>query len=379
MKGIYMCVGIDLQKPHSGIANKIKSHIRFFEEQGVSMEIVSVDNKTNILDKFLFFIPGIMSSLERREMNSVDRIDIGQYDFVYIRKPALSKGMVELVKKIKLENEKCKILMEIPTYPFYGEYKGFRKLLIYKSKAYEKKISKYIDRIITFSDDNMIWDTPTIRISNGIDIRKITPKQDLHCEGIINMIGVATLSHWHGYDRMIEGLNNYYKSGGNENIRFYIVGESNVKKYYQELVDKYCLKKHVILCGAKYGEELNSLYDICEMGVDALARHRAGVIYNSSLKGKEYGAKGLAIISGVVTELDKEKSYKYYMRVPADDTPIDIDSVLDFYHQIFDKNCRDNIINEIRLFTEGHFDYNKVLLPVWKYLTKHEEISSNAK
>lgn len=42
-----------------------------------------------------------------------------------------------------------------------------------------------------------------------------------------------------------------------------------------------------------------------------MGRHRSGVSFNSSLKGKEYCAKGLIIVSGVKTELDLDGEFLY--------------------------------------------------------------------
>ena len=70
-----------------------------------------------------------------------------------------------------------------------------------------------VDRIYTYSEDNQIWGIPTICSSNGIDfdlvsIRKVEKKRES-----INLIAVAGLAKWHGYDRILRGMGEYYKEG----------------------------------------------------------------------------------------------------------------------------------------------------------------------
>ena len=43
-------------------------------------------------------------------------------------------------------------------------------------------------------------------------------------DGTIVLLAVATLAKWHGYERVIKGLYNYYADGGERNIIFNIVG-----------------------------------------------------------------------------------------------------------------------------------------------------------
>ncbi|OJF94675.1 hypothetical protein [Alkalibacterium sp. 20] len=122
-------------------------------------------------------------------------------------------------------------------------------------------------------------------------------------------------------------------------------------------VKKHNLVNKVLFYGLQDGEELNEIYDECELALDSMGRHRSKVYYNSSLKGKEYGAKGLPIVSGMKTELDFDGNYPYYLRVPADDTPINIENIINFYDSIYDSSLdtQKEVINYIRDYTIKHF------------------------
>ena len=80
--------------------------------------------------------------------------------------------------------------------------------------------------------------------------------------------------------------------------------------------------------------------------------------YNSSLKGKEYCAKGLIIVSGVETELDNSKDFDYYYRVPADDSALDFCSIIDFALSKVEREGITNIQKNIMRYAKEHFDFS---------------------
>ena len=113
----------------------------------------------------------------------------------------------------------------------------------------------------------------------------------------------------------------------------------------------------IIFHGPKSGRELDQIFDETDIAVDALGRHRSGVYYNSSLKGKEYVARGIPVISAVKTELDYMPEFKYYLTLPADDTDISMDDIIAFYEKIYFHNNPNEITLSIRQQTEKKFDY----------------------
>ena len=115
--------------------------------------------------------------------------------------------------------------------------------------------------------------------------------------------------------------------------------------------------KNIIFHGYKSGEQLSQIFDETDIAVDALGRHRSGVVYNSSLKGKEYAARGIPIISAVKTELDYLNDYKYYLKIPANETFVNIEDIVLFYNKIYNGKNELEITNEIRNVTEKMFDY----------------------
>ncbi|MFD1851260.1 glycosyltransferase [Oceanobacillus bengalensis] len=353
-----------------GIWKKIKMQVNYFEKKKISVDILDVKRDTNhrILNAILKRIPYV--GIHRWSINFED---IKNTDYVYIRYEKSDYQFVKSLKTIKETNPKIKVLVEIPTYPYdnEGQISISNILIILKDRRNRRKMYKYVDRIITFSDDQFIFGIPTIRVSNAVNTQNITPKKIITSSMAINVIAVANFAFWHGYDRFIKGLYNYYNSDNRnkESIILHLVGIGNELEHYKSLVSKYKLEKKVIFYGKMEGRELDEIYDKCDIGLDALGRHRSKVYYNSTLKGKEYGAKGLPIISGVRTELDNHEDFKYYLRVPAEDSPIDMIKVIHFYNEIYNSiESKEEIINNIRNYTESNFDVNVVWEKVVNFL-----------
>lgn len=365
MKGIYLCAGQDIDNKSSGITRKIYSQIEMFNQNDLNMKLVNFKKDKLIKDKIKFILPFTFSKFEKEMIRMCDLdINWSEISFVYIRRITFCKGFVELLIAIKKHNKKINIFMEIPTFPIKGEYSGIRKILSISCAFYSKKVSKYIDRIVTYSNDDKIWGIKTINISNSVDFKRICKKKATNELETINMIAVALYSKWHGYDRIIRALKKYYEVERKRKIHFYLVGYGEELTNYENMIKDYKLDEYIHVLGPMFGEKLDSIYDRCNIAIDAMGRYRSKVYYNSSLKGKEYGAKGLPIISGVKTELDSFENFKYYFRVPNDDSDIDIEEIINFYDSVYCNEKEDQVIDHIRAFNEKQFDFHVAFSPV---------------
>lgn len=63
------------------------------------------------------------------------------------------------------------------------------------------------------------------------------------------MIAVAGLAKWHGYDRILRGMGEYYKEGEKREVQFHIVGEGSPIEEYKRIVEKYEIAEHVTFNG----------------------------------------------------------------------------------------------------------------------------------
>lgn len=356
MKLLYFCEEFNpFSKKKSGIEKKVYSQIMSLKEE-MDVEVKYSVVPKNALDRICFILPFIWSKRENnwKKMLIDNSINYGEFEYMYIRKPSLSLKFYSILWYIKKKNPSIKIMMEIPTYPNTNEYHGIKKIMVLKSINCERKLKKVVDYILTYSRDKMIWGIPCLNIANCVDYNSITPRENYEpIKNTIRLTFVATFMFWHGADRIIKGVLQYK---GNYNVILNIVGNGveieNLKKISNN-------DKRIIFHGFKTNEEMNKIFNNTDIAIDSLGRHRSGISYNSSLKGKEYSARGIPIISAVKTEFDYMPEYKYYLKVPADDTPIVIEDIINFFEKIVSKNNYKTISKDIRNITEDMFDFSK--------------------
>ena len=257
----------------------------------------------------------------------------------------------------KLRKAGIKIVMEIPTYPYDNEYAGFSlatRLGIQVDKVFRKTLAEHVNAIVTFSDHHHIFGQRTIQISNGVDFDSIPLKKTVSKNtSVIHLLGVAEVHYWHGYDRLIDGLGKYYQNPANKTVFFHIAGgiwksemhDSQHAPGFYELINKYHIEKYVIFHGQKMNEELDELFNEADFAIGSLARHRSGIDKIKTLKNREYAARGIPFI---YSETDEDfDPMPYIMKVPADESPIDIHRLIRFYMELdlSPRKIRDSIKN----------------------------------
>ena len=342
---------IDLDKLN-GVSKKVLNHYKIFNKY-YNVEMVSYG--PNCL---YYFHDDVIETIDLNKLNR--RIKLfsfiknqlsanKKYDFVYVRY-LLSDFLFINILRI-LHKKTHKIVIEIPTFPYKKELLKIEKGLIkWIVDCLSRPFLKfYVSRIITYSDDSAIFGIKTLNTINGVIYEYITQSQKrIRPETEINLISVSMTMACHGYDRIIEGLNDYYKSEGSVNIFYHLVGNGEEIKRYEELIAKYKLEKNVKLYGFVSGEELNDIYDKADIAIDSIGIHRVGLIKESTLKSKEYAAKGLPMISANEVDIfTQEENKKYVFRIPSNESAVDIKKLIQFYLQIYSDD-KINISDEIR-------------------------------
>ena len=340
--------------PNNGISKKISYQLEAFKANGHETHLCYMDekgSKRRIVDDIVIADYGNGRRgkiLKRTEFGSiVDYAVKNQINFVYIRSNHNANPFtINMVRRMKAEG--MKVVMEIPTYPYDQEYfnKTMRRQLI-QDKLFRNIFAKQLDAIITFSEDDIIFGQQTIRISNGIDFDSVRiKKRSLHPAKELHMIGVAEIHRWHGFDRVIKGLANYYATPKEIKVYFHVVGYffSPVEKTeITDIIKAHHLESYVILYGKKHGEELDEIFDQCDFGIGSLGRHRVGIENIKTLKNREYAARGIPFVySETDTDFDKKP---YVLKVPADETAIKIEDIINFYQQLITtpQQIRDSI------------------------------------
>lgn len=326
---------------YNGISKKIRYQIDAMKACGADVrtcyyEVQSDGHRQWLVDDEVIadLGTGITAKLKKRIdfspiLNYVKQEEI---DFVYIRSNHNANPFtIHFVKRLKQIG--IRIVMEIPTYPYDHEYLG-RERELFVDRLFRKQLCKHIDRIVTFSNEGTIFGCPTIRISNGIDFNSI-PLRTLPTnrkENEIHLIAVAEIHFWHGFDRLIHGLGKYYQGNPTLPVYLHLVGDFFGEREKEDIltpIQTYGLEKYVISYGNQSGEALNNIFNQCDFAIGSLARHRSGITHIRTLKNREYAARGFGFI---YSETDDDfEQMPYILKVPTDETPIDIQQLISFY------------------------------------------------
>jgi len=341
---------------NNGISKKIMYQVDALKSCGLITHLCYMDennSKKRLVDNNIIadYGHGFLSKiLKRIEFFSIVKYaKSNNIEFVYIRSNHNANPFtIFMVKQMKKAG--MKVVMEIPTYPYDSEYEaqGMDRQ-IFQDKIFRNLLAKHLDAIVTFSDYEQIFGQRTIRISNGIDFNSVKVKTTLNdTSKELNLIGVAEIHEWHGFDRIVKGLFDYYSKSQNYSVFFHIVGyffSEEGEKEFKKLISDYQMEQYVILHGKKHGSELDELFNQCDFGIGSLGRHRVGIEKIKTLKNREYAARGIPF---VYSETDSDfDQMPYVLKVPADESAINVNDIIDFYQKHFmsPTEIRDSIKN----------------------------------
>lgn len=327
---------------HNGISKKIWGQIKGLRDAGpivdlCSYEVMREGNRGWFINgkPLVLFGRTLFGKIKRRFAYQAlaSYIDRQNYDLIYIRSDHNANPFTIRFLRL-LRKKKSRIVMEIPTYPYDGEYRGWRmQFELAVDKLYRKKFASLLDGIVTFSDEKSIFGQKTYRISNGIDLSAVkirTPRKNINNDHL-NIIAVAEFHFWHGIDRAIRGLACYMKKSVGPRIFLHMVGsftDPNENLEIQSLIKNLGLQDNVLLYGNQWGEDLDRLFDQADFAIGSLGRHRSGVTTIKTLKNREYAARGIPF---VYSEQDSDfDGMPYVLKAPPDESPLNFVSIVNF-------------------------------------------------
>ena len=346
-----------------GITRKVYLEIKAFQKLGYDVTysgytktgVAIFDNSHNVIieEKYRLSSPKIQHAIRRWKLmwlctSFVKRTDV-YFDLSYIRYHFFDRTFLKMLKSLKESSRK--VVMEAHSTPKFTNNLSVMNLVGRVDSKYGKYAHKYIDLIASMSGEENMWGVNTIQITNAIDFDNITPHTYKGSKEDISFISVSYERDVHGYDRLIRGIYEYKKRGGNRNIYFHMVGSTLQSSI--ALIKKLNLEDVCRIHGPLYGEKLDEIYDMSNVGVGCLANHRIGSFYGSALKTKEYIAKGIPFIYGWKEAV--LENFEYGLEFELCEDPIDIEKVISFYDNL-DKT---DLVSKIRgkLGKEDKWDF----------------------
>lgn len=355
-----------------GISKKIDMQMEALSNYFDMDEAEVNTSPRSLIKRILGLFP--TASITRDYQGALDRLE--QPDFLYVRRTVADRAYLTFWKKVKEKYPDCKIIVEIYTYPYdkddFGRWDAWPFYL--KELLYRPKLKKYIDRFVTYTEDTEIFGIPTIRTINGVQIDKIEIVKGEYQENKITMMAVAYMQSHHGYERLIEGLRQYYQ--GNDHpytVELLLIGDGPEKPLYESLVQEYQLQESVRFYPTMSGKQLDEMYDISDIALASFGTYKKGVYTRlSALKTREYLAKGMPIMTGC--EIDVlDEHYPYVKNFSNDAQPVDIAEVITFYESIRNRHSdKGTVAKTIRDFAVSHVSMDSAMKPIIDYISSSQ-------
>lgn len=291
----------------------------------------------------------------------LDWMSVYQCKWVYMRCliPA-SRIYIEFIKRMK--GNGIKAVLEYPTYPYEGEVKD--EGILAEDRFYRYEIRKYLSLVTTYSTVQDVYGINAVALQNGVSLED-NPVRNIRVKSnTITMLAVANFCFYHGYERVLEGMRNYYQSKHKYEIYFDLVGDGSERRYYEYLVKKYGLNAYVRFWGIRLGKDLSDNYGKADIGIAPLGMFKENTVCASPIKTREYCACGLPFIYGYIdTGFTGEEAFT--VRVSNDSTSLEMDVVIDLYEQTV---ARNDIVEGMRELAKSKFTWDIQLQQVIDYL-----------
>lgn len=367
-KTIFMIVNYKPSDKSLGISKKIKGVIDAFTRKGFIVYYstycstgIEIYNNLNsvIYEKKYSFGKGYISGISRRFdllhacYNYIDTSGI-TFDIVFFRYMGFDKTYIRLLKLCKMKD--THIIVDMHGY-FWGmksrDLKG--RYMNMCTNLFYKDALQYINVLLTEGNNHTMFGRKTIEALIGIETNDFREHIYKGLKDEINMISVANETIYHGYDRVVNSLEDYYKKGKNKiKIKLHLVGV--ISKETQKLIKSKGLNQFIILHGKQFGMQLMDIYDQCNMAIGPLGQHRIGGKKDTGLKTKEYFGMGIPYFyTGIDSTVPK--GYPYVFCVPSDETLISFDEIINFYNSYKNKP---GVAKAMREFAIKNYSWDKI-------------------
>ena len=252
-------------------------------------------------------------------------------DALYLRYMPTFGGALRAMRALKAQGGK--LALEYPTYPADEENSRFwlRRLVFAHADRVLAKINPMVDIYALIGKPcvgGLLRGRPAVNIANGVDVAAYPLHAPNAADPTVRLMALASMSGWHGYDRLITSLAGYT---GDADVRIEMVGGDGDGSLatWKALAARLGLQGKVTFHGALHGAALDTLLATCDVGVGSLGMYRYGIHTGMTLKLREYMARGLPFITAVGDPaLPPDPAFA--LRVTNDDAPIDMAAVVAF-------------------------------------------------
>lgn len=298
----------------SGVSKKISQQIALWKQLGNEVELVSIRQELSFsgVSEFRFIPVSLRSTLLCNQLRK--KFDLLNPDVVYMRQMLWFPLLMWLLKGYSY-------VVEINS-DALGEYKkqSFFKYLYHKLTV--GFLLKKSSGIVSVSKELLatcsLYIDKSVVIANGYSFKKYKRvlNPEIKLGQPIRLIFVGSPNQpWHGIDHLE------------------IIAEKCPEFEFHVVMQSYeCTLPNVRCHGALYGDDLENVYQACNIGIGSLAMYRNDMNEASPLKTREYLAHGLPVVFGYKdTDLHDLSESDGLLQLPNSPENIDcIDQLIDF-------------------------------------------------
>lgn len=303
----------------------------------------------------------------RRSMSALAGcIDESDADILFVRAGYWVPALWPALRRARRRG--CRLLLEVPT-PYdvavrealKGNFSWREVVARLSALIVEVPAWRLFDRIIVYAPESRVFSlgigSRMELISNGVDTQALPLARRNPSVGTVHLIAVGSISYWHGWDRLVAGLATYHASRQAHEVavRLSVVGDGAALPSLKQQVRDTGLGDQVTFQGWLFGADLNDAFDGADVGIGTLASHRKKLKVVSSIKSREYCARGLPFLSS-----DNDRTFNsanFVFHLPGDDRSVDIRQVLVWLESV---RRQADLAVRMRAFAAEHCDVGKI-------------------
>lgn len=215
--------------------------------------------------------------------------------------------------------------------------------------------SQYLENQISYLKKNIRNKKHFLVNGNGIDTSKLPIRNYPLFDGLtLKLLFVGSGYKYQGLHRLLISLENYYSGNFKVRIIVHLAGITQQKTYLRKFLKDPIVRESVFFHGFIPPDEIDHLADSCHLAINSLSLHQIGIKVASTLKSREYFARGIPFITSSSDD-DFDDENPYILKVPGNENPFDIKVLIDFALKL---NADSEHPQKMRQYAIDHLDWS---------------------
>lgn len=361
-----------------GVEKKLIQRAKAISFLGLDMDIFYLNFGRQLQDDRVHFhslapdFPNKLLWILRRYSCISRHIDTDGYDLLLLR---YSGGDFSVFSNFFRDNARRIVTehhtKELPEAHTYETTLPEKAVTVFMERFLGPRMIKRCAGLIAISDDVKEYELQRARVSipactvpNGVLVEDISFSRHASYNGkVLNLLCIAnSFGAWHGLDRVLAGLQNH--SSRKPFLHLRVVGKVSTNQLNSSRRLDHNRHVKVDFLGRLFGPKLEEVFENTHIAFSSMALFRNNMVEGSALKTSEYVARGLPFVIGH-RDPDLEGAEEFFLPVPADNSPVNMDQVVAFAERILN---RKGVSESMRQFADERLDWKIKMQQMWDFL-----------